>query len=110
MRYKTLTLAMLLCVAGALATAQTQTSTMSEPAASPVTHSAQGAAADNSMDMSASPEPAAPAPVTVEKQTMPEHPKKAHKKDAASNQQSDDSGKSPYWEPKDWTYIYNQGP
>lgn len=111
MRYKALELVMLVCVAGAqFASAQTQAPAVSEPAVSPVAHAAQDTTTENSLDMNASPEPAAAAPVTVETQITAEHQNKTNKKDAASNLQPDDPGKNPYWEPKDWTYIYNQGP
>jgi hypothetical protein len=44
-------------------------------------------------------------------QAEPQTPKKAKaKKDDTAGMQPDDPRKSPYWDPKDWTYIYNQGP
>jgi hypothetical protein len=34
---------------------------------------------------------------------------KAKKKDDTANMQPDDPRKSPYWEPRDWNYISQQG-
>ena len=48
------------------------------------------------------------APVTAEKKTAEQA--ETEKKADTAKMQPDDSRKSPYWEPKDWTYIYNQGP
>jgi hypothetical protein len=108
MRYKTLNFAMLICLIGAqVAAAQVQTPAMSSPAASPAAH-AQGTP-ENMPDTNATPASASPFPYIAVQPVTREHAKPRKNKDS-SNMQPDDPRKSPYWEPRDWSYIYNQGP
>ena len=37
-------------------------------------------------------------------------PNKKHANAKAAQMDPEDPNKSPYWDPKDWSYIYNQGP
>jgi hypothetical protein len=51
-------------------------------------------------------DPAAATPMAVS--ALP--PGKKHAKAESAPTDPYDPNKSPYWDPKDWTYIYNQGP
>jgi hypothetical protein len=91
-----------------LASGQTKSTESPAPVASkPITddtvHSTTTEAAPNAMA-----DPMIAPQATPELQ--PAKKSKANKKDDTEKMQPDDPRKSPYWEPKDWTYIYNQGP
>ena len=100
-----LMLAAMSCLAGAqLASGQMQ------PTAGPLATNAMPGDINHTATLVAAPgttaQPAAATSVNREEQAD----KKAKKKDDTANMQPDDPRKSPWWEPRDWGYIYNQGP
>jgi uncharacterized membrane protein len=100
-------LVMMSCMAVAqLASGQTQSTT--DPAATKRTTSDINRATTLEAAPNATADPATANSTAAEKQTAKKA--KGKKKNDTSNMQPDDPRKSPYWEPRDWTYIYNQGP
>jgi hypothetical protein len=105
MRKQLLMVVALSCMAG-IQWASAQTSAVAAPA-SP---RPEASTAEASHAMTAAPsvvaDPAAANPAIPVRPMENGNEAKAKK----SKPQRADSEKSPYWEPRDWTYIYNQGP
>jgi hypothetical protein len=102
-------LVMMSCVAGAqIASAQTQSVASPGPAATNAAHGDVSHAPTMEAAPTATTAPPAATPVAAGSQTAKKA--KTKKNNDTANMQPDDPRKSPYWEPRDSTYIYNQGP
>ena len=67
------------------------------------------AAAADAVAVNASADPATTGAVQPQQDDVNSKMNSANKKKTKRPSQESDN-KSPYWEPRDWTYIYNQGP
>jgi hypothetical protein len=109
MRGILLTLLALTCMAAAQSASPQQPASMAASAVSSTntTNTAAELESPNgSSTATVDADPAVATPMAVP--APPIDQKDAKAKTAPSD--PDDQNKSPYWDPKDWTYIYNQGP
>ena len=104
------TLLMLLVISGVAEAnaAFAQTQSVANPAPTATYAARNNISSATTVEAVPTADPIAAAPATAEKKTAEQA--NDEKKADTTKMQPDDSRKSPYWEPKDWTYIYNQGP